>query len=40
LTASNNPEGGACFTIWLPRETGTSFTALPDGSNRANQELH
>ena len=20
LTASNNPEGGACFTIWLPRE--------------------
>jgi signal transduction histidine kinase len=38
LTASNNPEGGACFTIWLPREMGASSPPLPETSTRANQE--
>jgi signal transduction histidine kinase len=40
LTASNNPEGGACFTIWLPREAGTSSRPLSSGSTRTNQESY
>jgi signal transduction histidine kinase len=39
LTASNNPEGGACFTIRLPRETGSCSRPLAEGSNPGNQEL-
>ena len=40
LTASNNPEGGACFTIWLPRDAGTSSRPLSLGSTRTNQESY
>jgi signal transduction histidine kinase len=39
LTASNNPEGGACLTIWLPRDTETGSHIPSEGSPSGNQEL-
>jgi signal transduction histidine kinase len=38
LIASNNPEGGACFSIWLRRHTGTDARTQSEGSTPANQE--
>jgi signal transduction histidine kinase len=37
LTACNNPEGGACFTIWLPREDAAGPRPPLENSTRATQ---
>jgi signal transduction histidine kinase len=38
LTACNNPEGGACFTIWLPREPGTGSRPPSTLTTQANPD--